>query len=349
MNLKKSEKKLKLMDKIVLLAKQPGITSFTSLYNVKRAFNTTKVGHTGTLDNFAQGLLVVCTGRLTKLAGNIIEFDKSYKAVLSFGTETDTLDYEGEVIKEADLPDEETVRKVVTSFVGEQEQKPPVYSAIHIDGKRASELVRKGVEVELPSRKICVYSADIIDMEINSNGGVQACLIDFSVSKGTYIRCLARDIGAACGSAAHLIGLYRTRIGNFNIEDSAGFSILPPFDIKTCEQFAEQKKLKAQADDKLLQEEIIKTSRDFDEQTALLCGFKLIHLKDNQSEEDFRFGRPLHKSFFTEKVQISNEEDIFAVFTPQGLFCGLLECKDFEKQYLGYKMVIQTIDTNSTI
>ena len=144
------------MDKIVLLAKQPGITSFNSLYNVKRAFNTTKVGHTGTLDNFAQGLLVVCTGRLTKLAGNIIEFDKSYKAVLRFGTETDTLDYEGQIIKEAALPDEQTVRKIVASFVGEQEQKPPVYSAIHVDGNRASELVRKGLDVELPSRKICV-------------------------------------------------------------------------------------------------------------------------------------------------------------------------------------------------
>ena len=337
------------MDKIVLLAKQPGITSFNSLYNVKRAFNTTKVGHTGTLDNFAQGLLVVCTGRLTKLAGNIIEFDKSYKAVLRFGTETDTLDYEGQIIKEAALPDEQTVRKIVASFVGEQEQKPPVYSAIHVDGNRASELVRKGLDVELPSRKICVYSADILEIEENVEGKVQNCLIDFSVSKGTYIRCLARDIGEACGSAAHLIGLYRTKIGNFKIEESAGFSMLPPFDIKTCENFAEQKKLKAQADDKILQEEIIKTSRDFDEQTAMLCGFKILHLKDNQSEEDFRFGRPLHKNFFTERVQISNVQDIFAVFTPQGLFCGLLYCKDFEKQHLGYKMVIQTIDTNSTI
>ena len=337
------------MDKIILLAKQPGITSFTSLYNVKRAFHTTKVGHTGTLDNFAQGLLVVCTGRLTKLAGNIIEFDKSYKAVLRFGSETDTLDYEGEIIKEAALPNEETVRKVVASFVGEQKQKPPVFSAIHVDGKRASELVRKGVDVDLPSRKICVYSADIIDMEIDSNGGVHACFIDFSVSKGTYIRCLARDIGEACGSAAHLIGLYRTRIGNFKIEDSAGFSLLPSFDIKTCQQFAEQKKLKAMADDKLLQEQIIQTSRDFDEETAKLCGFYVLHLKDNQSEQDFRFGRPLHKSFFTEKVHIQNTQDIFAVFTKDKLFCGLLECKDFEKQYLGYKMVIQTIDTNSSI
>ena len=334
------------MDKIVLLAKMPGITSFTSLYNVKRAFNTTKVGHTGTLDNFAQGLLVVCTGRLTKLAGNITEFDKSYKAVISFGSETDTLDYEGNVVREAPLPDEETVRKVVASFAGEQEQKPPVFSAIHVDGKRASELVRKGVDVDLPSRKICVYSADIIEIEKDENGKVQNCLIDFSVSKGTYIRCLARDIGEACGSAAHLIGLYRTRIGNFNIEDSAGFSLLPAFDIKTCKQFAEQKKLKVQADDKLLQEQIIQTSRDFDEETATLCGFNVLHLKDKQSEQDFRFGRPLHKSFFTEKVIMNSPADIFAVFSPDSIFCGLLECKDFEKQHLKYKMVIHTIDTN---
>ena len=331
------------MDKIVLLAKQPGITSFTSLYNVKRAFNTTKVGHTGTLDNFAQGLLVVCTGRLTKLAGHIIEFDKSYKAVLRFGTETDTLDYEGNVVKNEPLPDEETVRKVVASFVGEQDQKPPVFSAIHVDGKRASELVRKGVDVELPSRKITVYSADILDMKLDSNGGVQACLIDFSVSKGTYIRCLARDIGQACSSAAHLIGLYRTRVGNFDINDAAGFEALPDFDIQTCQSFADKKKIITKADDENLKDEIVKKARNFDEQTARLCGFMILHLKDIQSEQDFRFGRPIHKSFFTEKVLIQNTQDIFAVFTPQGLFCGLLACKDFEKQHLGYKMVIQDI------
>ena len=329
------------MDKIVLLAKQPGITSFTSLYNVKRAFNTTKVGHTGTLDNFAQGLLVVCTGRLTKLAGNIIEFDKSYKAVLRFGAETDTLDYEGSVVKTAPLPDEETVRKVVASFVGEQDQKPPVFSAIHVDGKRASELVRKGVDVELPSRKINVYSAQIFDIEKNEDGLVSECLIDFSVSKGTYIRCLARDIGLACGSAAHLIGLYRTRVGNFNVEASAGYDLLPPFDIATCKLHASQQKLTAQADDKDIQQQIIETSRDFDEQTSSLCGFINLHLKDAQSEQDFRFGRPLHKSFFTEKVLINTPQDIFAIFTSAGLFCGLLECKNFERQHLGYKMVIQ--------
>ena len=331
------------MDKIILLAKQPGITSFTSLYNVKRAFNTTKVGHTGTLDNFAQGLLVVCTGRLTKLSGNIIEFDKSYKAVIRFGSETDTLDYEGNVIAQGPLPDEETVRKVVASFVGEQDQKPPVFSAIHVDGKRASELVRKGVDVELPSRKITVYSADILDMEKQANGGVRSCLIDFSVSKGTYIRCLARDIGKACSSAAHLIGLYRTRVGNFNVENAAGFDLLPPFDIKTCEELAAQKKVITKADDIGLQKQIVQTSRDFDEETAVLCGFKIMHLKNKESEEDFRFGRPLHKSFFDERISITTPQDLFAVFSPDSAFCGLLSCKDFEKQYLGYKMVIQDI------
>ena len=329
------------MDKIVLLAKQPGITSFTSLYNVKRAFNTTKVGHTGTLDNFAQGLLVVCTGRLTKLAGNIIEFDKSYKAVLRFGTETDTLDYEGSVVKTAPLPDEETVRRVVASFVGEQDQKPPVFSAIHVDGKRASELVRKGIDIELPSRKICVYSAQILDIEKDENNLVSACLIDFSVSKGTYIRCLARDIGTVCGSSAHLIGLYRTKVGNFNVENAAGYNLLPPFDIATCKLHASQEKLRAQADDTDIQKQIIETSRDFDEETSSLCGFKNLHLKDIQSEQDFRFGRPLHKSFFTEKVLINTPQDIFAIFTSEGIFCGLLECKNFERQHLGYKMVIQ--------
>lgn len=334
------------MDKIVLLAKQPGVTSFNSLYNVKRAFNTTKVGHTGTLDNFAQGLLVVCTGRLTKLAGNITEFDKSYKAVLTFGLETDTLDYEGAAVRQADLPDEQTVRSVVASFVGEQLQTPPSFSAIHVDGKRASELVRKGVEVQIPARKINVYSANIEQLKKNEEGKVIACLIEFSVSKGTYIRCLARDIGAACGSAAHLTGLYRTKVGNFSIEEAAGYKSLPKFDIENCFVLAQQLKnkeiVKPEREQELeFQKEIVETARAFDEQTAVLCGFKILHLADSQSEQDFRFGRPIHKTFFAEKINMESAQDLFAVFAPDKSFCGLAGCKDLEKQYVGYKMVIQ--------
>lgn len=334
------------MDKIVLLAKQPGVTSFTSLYNVKRAFNTTKVGHTGTLDNFAQGLLVVCTGRLTRLAGNITEFDKSYKAVIKFGSETDTLDYEGNIIRNAELPDEKTVREVINSFIGEQKQTPPAFSAIHIEGKRASELVRKGLEVELPSRQITVYDAKILEIKKDENDKVIACLVDFSVSKGTYIRCLARDIGNACSSAAHLIGLYRTRIGDFNVENAAGFNLLPKFDIENAIAISEKFKLEGhkkadRENDLKFQKEILETSCDLDEQAALLCGFKILHLKDEQSEQDFRFGRPLHKTFFAEQIYMESEQDLFAVFSQTANFCGLVNCKNLEKQYVGYKMVIQ--------
>lgn len=140
-------------DGIVLLSKRTGETSFSSLYNVKKALGTKKVGHTGTLDSFASGLLVICTGKLTKLVSNITEFDKTYEAVLKFGEETDTLEYTGSVIKKTDLPDLAKLEEVLQKYKGEMLQKPPIYSAIHIDGKRASDLARKGVEADIPKEK----------------------------------------------------------------------------------------------------------------------------------------------------------------------------------------------------
>ena len=127
-------------DGIVLLAKKTGLTSFTALNSVKKALNTTKVGHTGTLDSFAQGLLVVCCGRLTRLAGNITEFDKSYEAVIKFGEETDTLEYTGQIIRRAPLPSLEALEASVKKYTGKQLQAPPAFSALHANGKRASDL-----------------------------------------------------------------------------------------------------------------------------------------------------------------------------------------------------------------
>lgn len=353
------------MDGIVLLAKLPGLTSFSSLHNVKKAFDTTKVGHTGTLDSFAQGLLVVCTGRLTRLAGNITEFDKSYKAVIRFGSETETLDYEGKIVKTAELPDEETVKKVVQSFVGKQMQAPPLFSAVHIDGKRASEIARKGKSVEMPKREINVFKAHIIDLKKNSENKITECLVDFSVSKGTYIRCLARDIGEKCNSAAHLIGLYRTKVGNFSVEAAAGYSMLPDFSIETANEIAEKnkilidernikieenkrlgirEKIKHSDDhfhDEELQEEIRKTVKSLDEETAKLCGFGILHLKDKVEEDDFRHARPLRKRNFVEYVDNLKNIDSFAVFTKENIFCGLLEWKDEERNRLGYRFVMQ--------
>ncbi len=198
---------------VLLQDKRAGETSFKSLNEIKRAYRGSKVGHAGTLDKFATGLMLVLTGEATRLNPLFSKMDKSYRATILFGEETDTLDPEGEVIATAQTPDEETVRRVVASFVGRQLQTPPVYSAIHVDGKRAYREARKGREIEMPSREITVYSADL---ESYSEG---RAVVSFSVSKGTYIRSLARDIGLRASSRAHLENLDRFALGPYTRED----------------------------------------------------------------------------------------------------------------------------------
>lgn len=329
------------MDSIVLLAKQPGLTSFSSLRNVKKAFNTNKVGHTGTLDSFAQGLLVVCTGRMTRLAGNITEFNKSYKAVIKFGEETDTLEYTGNIIKETELPDENTVMEAVNHFTGELMQRPPAFSAIHVDGKRASDLVRNGKQIEIPERKINIFNAKILDIKKNNDNKVLACLVNFTVSKGTYIRSLARDIGQYCNSSAHLIGLYRTRVGNFKIEEAAGFSLLENFTIDNCfkdvENFKIDQTYKIEKEqDHIIQKEIIQKEKKLTKDISELCGFLNIELNDIHCAEEFCNGKPLKNRLFKEDLYKIPNESLCAVFF-EDRFYGLLEKDNLGK--IRYKFV----------
>ncbi len=345
------------MDGIVLLAKQPGVTSFTSLHQVKRAIKSTKVGHTGTLDNFAQGLLVVCTGRLTRLAGDITEFDKSYKAVIKFGTETDTLDYEGEVVKTTNLPTNSRLATVLKTFVGTQEQIPPTYSAIHIDGQRASNLARQGIVKELPPRKITVYKADLLETKQTADGHVQACLIDFTVSKGTYIRSLARDIAQKCESSGHLVGLYRTRVGSFKIEDAAFYDELPVFTIENVLKIAEEQKSKIEIKKEQIKSKIKTDKPVFDEEMdkiiygkilekmqavtpsiALQCGFNILNLVSVQAYEDYMNGRPLKNRLFVEDLYQIPNNTVNAVFAPENQFAGLITKDDTGK--IRYKLVV---------
>lgn len=334
------------MDGIVLLAKQPGVTSFTSLHQVKRAIKSTKVGHTGTLDSFAQGLLVVCTGRLTRLAGDITEFDKTYKAVIKFGEETDTLDYEGNVIKTAPLPEKDILIETINSFVGIQMQKPPRFSAIHVDGKRASDLARMGIKTEISARQITVYSAQIEDFLLDSNGKVQACLVCFSVSKGTYIRSLARDIAEKCGSAGYLIGLYRTKVGNFKIEDSACFKDLPDFSIAQSLKFADEYKPKTEHEkpvidyekDEIIYKDILSKMQSVSEDIAKQCGFNIIHLATSEGYIDFQNGRPLKNRLFVENLYDIQNNTMNAVFSNNGEFAGLISKDNVGK--IRYKFVI---------
>ena len=324
-------------DGIVLLAKKVGLTSFTALTDVKRALDTTKVGHTGTLDSFAQGLLVVCTGRLTKLAGYITAFNKDYSAVIKFGEETDTLEYTGKVIRTAPLPTEEELIKAVEQFTGTYDQVPPLFSSIHVDGKRASELVRKGQEAEIPPRKVTIYKAQISEILKNQDNKVLYARIDFSVSKGTYIRSLARDIANACGSAAFLAGLYRTKVGTFNIEDAAGYEGVKDFTIKTAIQNM-KKELEAMKQNSLtyqkysfdeerkeIQAQILKCIKPFDSQTSSLCGFTNLKLKDESARQDYYNGKPIRSALFGTDLHALPNESLCAVFTPDNVFTGLFE------------------------
>ncbi|MCL2184983.1 MAG: tRNA pseudouridine(55) synthase TruB [Treponema sp.] len=198
---------------LILLNKKTGITSFDALRDIKRALGTGKVGHTGTLDKFAQGLMLILTGKALKLSRWFSHCDKKYQGRVHFGIETDTLDPEGVQIAQAALPSREEVEKVLNQFKGNIMQEPPVYSAIHVDGKRASRLARSGNAPEMKKRPVTIYNLELITW--------QPPFADFFIhcSSGTYIRSLARDIALAAGSRAHLSALVRTQIANFFLND----------------------------------------------------------------------------------------------------------------------------------
>lgn len=328
---------------IVLFAKRPGVTSFSSLFTIKHAFNTSKAGHTGTLDSFASGLLVVCIGPLTRLASRITEFDKSYDAVIEFGRETDTLECTGNTVRTAPLPEKNAVAAAVAGVTGKSMQIPPLFSALHINGERASCIARSGREADIPARPVTVFSAGVEEYLADSAGGIKAVRVRFSVSKGTYIRSLARDIGKKCGSAAHLAGLRRLSVGGFRLEDAAGTSLLAPFTIEEV-----YKQLALQVPDKtagtggkkehaayvpdetelLLREEVREKLKPMTESLAVECGFEILHLKKG-FEQSFRNGRSLEKRMFENEYAAEKDGCPAAVFSfEKREFLGMITVKN---------------------
>jgi tRNA pseudouridine55 synthase len=198
----------------LLLNKDTGITSFDALKPLKRVLKTGKVGHTGTLDKFASGLLVILTGGALKLSQYITGCDKKYEAVIRFGAETDTLDPEGKIIHTALPPDKTMLETALPSFLGKITQIPPLYSAIHIEGKRAHEIARSGETAIIKPREITIYSLELLSYVPPAAKIVVHC------SSGTYIRALARDLAVKAGSRAHLHALKRTQVGGFFLENA---------------------------------------------------------------------------------------------------------------------------------
>lgn len=316
---------------ILLYAKKPGKTSFSSLWDIKQALKTKKVGHTGTLDSFADGLLVVLSGSMTRLVSHITNFDKSYEAIICFGTETDTLDPSGAVIKKSSLPSKQKLQNALLRFIGEVSQIPPSYSAVHVNGKRASDLAREGRIVAVNPRKITIYSLDLIAVDCEET--VRYAHIRVSVSKGTYIRSLARDIAYECSSCAHLVRLRRTQVGPFFLEDSCNYSELEPFSLSMLSaplsnkedndtiDLTDEHKKKRHAD---LQHALSPLS----EETALLCGFHNVILK-KQHHEDFMHGKPLLDSFFLNNLTQGEN----TVFSEQKVLCGMVVKKSMSIIY----------------
>jgi tRNA pseudouridine55 synthase len=200
--------------RILLVHKPKDVTSFRSLGMIKKTLGTKKVGHTGTLDRFAEGLMVVLSGRLTRLAPVFSNLDKEYIAVFRFGVETDTLDPEGNEIKHADVPEKNLIESSLSEFIGTYDQIPPAYSAKSIDGVRAYQRARRGESVQMKPVSIRIHDAQVLKFELPD------VTLRISCSKGTYIRSLARDVAARCGSCAYVTELSRTRVGPFRLDDA---------------------------------------------------------------------------------------------------------------------------------
>jgi tRNA pseudouridine55 synthase len=204
-----------LVEGLLLVDKPAGMTSHDVVQHVRRIYGERSIGHLGTLDPFATGLLVLLLGRATRLANFLDIEPKVYDATVGFGSETDTDDSTGTVIRSAPLPAEADIRVGLTTLTGTISQIPPAYSAKSVDGTRAYDAARRGKPLELEPVEVQVHSWEVREVRPDSLSATITC------SGGTYIRALARDLGRLTSSAAHLTALRRSRIGPFDVKDAA--------------------------------------------------------------------------------------------------------------------------------
>ncbi len=207
------------MERIIFVDKPSGMSSFGAVARVRRILSEqeghkVKVGHTGTLDPFATGLLILLAGKATKKAPELTKLDKVYEATIRLGATSNTGDPEGEITISNEKPtiSREQIEEVLRKFIGEIEQRPPAFSAIKVNGQRAYKLARAGKDVEIPTRKVQIYSIDIVEYE------APFLKIRTHVGSGTYIRTLAEDIGRELGCGAYTTELRRTKIADYDIE-----------------------------------------------------------------------------------------------------------------------------------
>ena len=282
------------MDGVILIIKEKGISSFGVVAKIRKILNIKKVGHTGTLDPNATGLLPILIGNGTKISKYLIEHDKTYIAKLKFGIKTDTADSEGEIIKKDNFKlnkkDENFYIESFNSFVRKMSQFPPKYSAIKVNGKKLYEYARENKDVEIKAREVEIYSIKILYINYDENE------IDFEVScsKGTYIRTLCEDIAKKLKTCGYMKELKRTRIDNFKLEDAI-----------TLEELEQNKD-----NEEFLKNNIISIEKVFENKNR-------INLNERKKE------------LFLNGVKLTNdlEDDIYLVYS-NNKFIGLGEVKE---------------------
>lgn len=214
---------------ILNINKPRGLTSHDIVDRVRKISGVRKVGHAGTLDPIATGVLVICLGKATKLVRFIIESPKTYRTTLRLGISTNTHDAEGEIIREAPVnTSKEEIEEALKEFTGAIEQIPPLFSAIKVKGKRLYELARKGKEVSPPPRRIEIYRLELLGWDN------PFLTLEIECSHGTYIRALARDLGERLGCGAHVAALTRLKSGRFSLEEAVTLEELETAGLKRC-------------------------------------------------------------------------------------------------------------------
>lgn len=302
------------MDGIFNIYKEKGFTSHDVVAIVRRTIHMKKVGHTGTLDPDAEGVLPVCVGKATKLSDVIMDGRKSYRAMLRLGVTTTTEDASGEVLetKEVDF-NEDRIREVVASFIGKLEQVPPMYSAVKVNGKKLYELAREGKEIERKSRTIEVY-----DIRIRQFLPPDRVEFDVDCSKGTYIRTLCANIGKALGCGGHMAELLRTKTGTFSLENA----------IKLDEMKALAEQGRA--------EEALLTMED------ALKDFPVVKVAEKSAKLLYNGGK-IQEKYFTQKPAPLKVGEIVAVYDFKDNLVGLYEIKQENESFLikPFKMLIK--------
>lgn len=295
---------------IINIYKEQGFTSHDVVAKMRGILRQKKIGHTGTLDPDAVGVLPVCLGNATKLCDLLTDRDKEYEAVLMFGIATDTQDLSGKILKEAEVTmSKEEAEAAILSFVGDYDQIPPMYSALKVNGKKLYELARAGKEVERMPRPVTIYKIEILSVALPE------VTFRVSCSKGTYIRTLCHDIGVKCGCPATMKSLKRTKAGPFTEETAITL-----------------KELETLRDEDRIREVLLPVDRFFSDLTP-------VHIPD-EFMKYVRNGNHFFLQQIRERMAFADGEDV-RVYDIKGHFYGIYTFLKEEGQFTPKKMFLE--------